>query len=238
MSKTMPRSNAYKDFLLNRREVLELLHVAPTESEQLRSRKQLALANALFRGSVVLLSSHLEGYCEQVTVEGIDAINVAKPIVDKLPEQLRLAQTKQLLRDAHESTNFKKKIKAIRQFAVDYPGLWDSKLPFVQLTSDPLVRTFANPAPEKITRLFKHFGDTDDVVQIAVRMDKSNHRFIIIAKVAELIEKRNAIAHGTLINLTRQDINTYQICALKLVCRLDIVVGKQIQKMTGHWPWH
>lgn len=231
------RSKAFLEYRQNRQEVIELVRIAPRVEEQLRSRKSNQLANALYRGSVVLISSHLERYVEALVVEAIDAINAARPHVNSIPPLLRLAQIRQPLRLAHETDNIEKKMSTLRALMSDYSWFWDETQTCDRLRSDALINDFDNPLPNRIRILFSPFGNSD-VVGPAIGLDRSDNRRLIEGKVRELVEKRNAIAHtGMTADLTREDVITYLTCSRRLARGIDVIVGKQIQIITGDWPW-
>lgn len=230
-------SNSFAGYLLERREVVELLHAVPPDIDQIRSRKKSQLANALYRGSVVLLSSHLERYIESLVVEAIDAINLASPHVDTLPTSLRLIQIDQPLRAISEMKDLNKKTNAIRAFVDALAWCWEENRVCTDLKADSLISGFDNPLPNRINGMFQHLGITD-IVGRAVSLDHSLDRHVIQLKVQELVTKRNAIAHtGMTTDLTREDVITYLRCSRRLVRGIDGVVGQQVQRLTSTWPW-
>ncbi|MFN8490443.1 MAG: MAE_28990/MAE_18760 family HEPN-like nuclease [Caldilineaceae bacterium] len=230
-------SKAFFEYRQNRQEIIELLRVVPSIQEQLHSRKSSQLANALYRGSVVLMSSHLERYVEALVVEAIDAINLNKPNVNTIPPSLRMAQIRQPLRHAHEIEDIVAKTNMLRSLVTDYAWFWDSSHPCDKLRGDDLINEFDNPLPKRIRLLFAPFGNSD-VVGPAISLDKSDARPLIEIKVRELVEKRNAIAHtGMTADLTREDVITYLSCSRRLVRGIDRIFGKQIQAIIGNWPW-
>lgn len=231
-------SKAFVEYLRNRREVVELLRAVPPDSDQLRLRRFSELANALYRGSVVLMSSHLERYIESLIVEAIDAINSVSPRIDVVPERLRLIQIEQPLRMVYETKEIAKKTVALKTFVVDYSWFWNESQICNKLSSDPLIRSFDNPLPGKIRSLFENFG-ISDVVGRALALDNSRDRRRIEARVKEMIEKRNAIAHtGMTTDLTRSDVTDYLRCTRKLVRCIDVVVAQEVQNITVDWPWN
>lgn len=242
MSFVVPRySNAFDEYVHNRYEVNEILHTAPPDGEQLTSPRRRELANALHRGSVMLLSGHLERYVESLVVEAIDAINSAAPPVNQIPEPLRMIQAEQALFDAWGSSqrDRKKTMQIIKKSVSEFPWIWSDKDPCGNLKAEFLIgeNRFSNPTPYKINEVFDYFG-IGKVVSKAVDLYQSPDKGLIEIKVSELIQKRNEIAHtATASSLTRQDVIDYLIHSRKLVRAIDIVVGRQIQTITGAWPW-
>ncbi|MBX7259694.1 MAG: hypothetical protein K1Y02_25280 [Candidatus Hydrogenedentes bacterium] len=195
------------------------------------------MANALYRGSVVLLSSHLERYVESLIVEAVDAINSVNPAVSSLPEALRMAQIEQSLRVAFETKNVATRIGALKSIVQDMSWFWEDTGTCNRLRGGPLIDGFDNPLPRRINRLFESIG-VGGVVGRAVGLDGSTDRGIIEVKVEELVQKRNAIAHtGMTTDLTQEDVMFYMRCSRKLVRGIDIIVGGQLQGITLGWPW-
>ena len=250
LSAPLPYSIAFEEYVRNRHEVIELLHAVPSDTEQIHSNKKRELANALYRASVVLLSSHLERYIESLVVEAIDAINFAMPTVDQLPELLRLTQIEQSLRAVHSAVSDPRdpdkvldkreminKVQAFKAFLDDYDYFFNDSQPCTKLNVNILIDRFSNPSPHKIVHLFRQFG-FHNVVQRAISRESKPDKANIEGMVNELIEKRNAIAHtGMTTNLTRENIIVYLRYSRRLVRGIDTIVGQEVEKIVGKWPW-
>lgn len=230
-------SRAFAEYKQNRHEVIEILHAAPSVNDQMGSRKKRELANALYRGSVVLLSSHLERYIESLIIESIDAINEASPPIGRIPESLMLALIEPPLRSASETKDFGKKLAKIQEFVHDHEWHWNGSATCGRLNGDLLVSGFDNPLPKRIREAFFPLG-LADVVGHAVGRDTSPLRGLIEGKVRELVEKRNSVAHaGMTVDLTREDVVTYIICSRRLARGIDVTVGFAMSAIVGTWPW-
>lgn len=236
MAEPRVRSGAFIEFYNNKREIVEILRAAPSDEDQLSSSAKRQLANALYRGSVVLLSSHLERYVESLLVEAIDAINAANLAVSAIPDGLILESIRRPLHDAHEAKRLSTKTGFLKTIADNYGWSWDNVSP-CRLNSEAFVETFDNPLPERITKVFRHF-DIGNVVGQAVGLSTIPQRAIVEAKVRELVEKRNSVAHaGMTSDITRQDVIIYLVCTYRLARGIDVVVGSRIQGIIGTWPW-
>lgn len=231
------RSQAFAEYLQNRREVVELLRALPPVAEQLRSRQRSELANAICRACVVLHSSHLERYVESLIVEAVDSINSAELPVVSVPEALRMAQVEVPLRAAYEVKDMNKKIGVLRTFVTDLSWFWADGEVCTKLRGEPLISGFDNPLPNRIDKLFEKLG-VNSVVGRAVALDSRPDRGLIEAKVREMVEKRNAIAHtGMTTDLTHEDVRVYLRCSRRLVRNMDIIVGQHLQSLTSYWPF-
>ncbi len=242
MSFHVPKySNAFEEYCHNRHEVIEILRVAPPDSEQLTSPRKRELANALHRGSVMLLSGHLEKYVESLVVEAIDSINTAAPPVLRIPEPLRMIQVEDSLFSGWSGAqkDRKRTMNSIKTSVSTYPWIWNDKDPCGKMSGDVLIgeNKFSNPSPNKIKDLFTYFG-IENVVSTALSLYEIANRDLIEIKVNELVQKRNVIAHtASTPSLTRQDVVDYLINSRRLVRGLDIIVGNQINAIIGNWPW-
>lgn len=229
-------SRAFSELLENRREVIQLLRAVPDPIEQMRSKQRTALANALCRGSVVLLCSHLEGYIESLVVECVDAINANSLQVGLLPMELRIVQMEQPLRSAHEAQN-QRKLEAIRNLFSNYAWLGDDRSVTQVLASEPITRKFSNSSPKEIRKLFSFFG-IPDVIGSALALDTGPNIGQVERKVAELVDKRNIIAHNAMaLIVTPQQLPEYLRASVRFACYLDIAVGQGVQRLTQQWPW-
>jgi hypothetical protein len=230
-------SKARGEYFRNGHEIFELLRTVPYDSDQMRSLKARELANALLRGSVVLLSSHLERYVESLVVEAVDALNLASLTADVIPEVLQLAVISEPVRQAHETKDSAKKASKLRALVDGYAWFWEATQA-CKLSSEVLIRSFDNPLPERIRVILRNFG-ISDAVGLAVAQYENPDRRLIEAKVQELVEKRNAVAHtGMTFDLTKADVVSYLVSTHRLVRGLDVVVGQAIQDVTGAWPWN
>ncbi len=122
---------------------------------------------------------------------------------------------------------------------IEYSWFLEEALPYTKLKSGPLVEEnrFSNPSPPKINELFEHFGIMNVVGQ-AIALDHKSDRGSIEKKTAELVEKRNAVAHtGMTIDLTSENVVSYLVYARRLVRGIDTVVGKELERLIGAWPW-
>jgi hypothetical protein len=240
-------SNAYLDYLEKRREVIELLRAEFCDLPRMSPPRRRELANAIYHGSVVLLSAHLEGYVESLVLEAIEAINSAHVPIVMINEKLQTGQVKESLDKLANMFGKDRTKKNIQDVMLEMQGflsgnawlLADDSVPCNTLRAEQLVGgdRFSNPSPKKIDNLFAYFG-IQNMVGRAVGQESKPDRGIIEGKVDELIHKRHWIAHAALrVDLTREDVITYLLATRRLVRCIDIVLGQEIEKIVGHWPW-
>ena len=243
----LSRSKALTEYLNNRQSVIDLLRSAPSNADQFASSKKRKLANVVYYSCVVLLSSYLERYVESLIVEAIDAINNGSPLLQSIPEMLRVAQVKEILYDLSTTLqkdmtkdNVSQMIQKSQLLLSDCGWFLDDLQPFGKLTGEPLIgeNRFSNPSPEKIDDLFRHLGIISLVGRV-ISLETKPDRGAVRDKVKEMINKRNNIAHtGGTVTVTEQDVAAYLLYSRRLVRGMDTLVGQEVQKITsGLWPW-
>ena len=243
----LSRSKALTEYLNNRQSVIDLLRSAPSNADQFASSKKRKLANVVYYSCVVLLSSYLERYVESLIVEAIDAINNGSPLLQSIPEMLRVAQVKEILYDLSTTLqkdmtkdNVSQMIQKSQLLLSDCGWFLDDLQPFGRLTGEPLIgeNRFSNPSPEKIDDLFRHLGIISLVGRV-ISLETKPDRGAVRDKVKEMINKRNNIAHtGGTVTVTEQDVAAYLLYSRRLVRGMDTLVGQEVQKITGgSWPW-
>jgi hypothetical protein len=243
--KSLTHSVAFKEYLESRRNIIYLLKVDLTESEQLLSDKKRRLANALYYSCVVLLASYLERYIETLVVEAIDVINGSNLILRNIPEQLRVAQIKEsllelalTLRKDMTKEYVGNMLTTSRRISSTFEWFHREEDIFNQLSGEPLIgeNRFSNPSPDRIESLFRCFG-ISSVVGHAIGLEHKPDRAMLRNKTQEMIEKRHNIAHtGGTVTVTKQDIADYMIYSRRLSRGIDTIVRNEILIIGGIWP--
>ncbi len=240
-------SSAFKEYLDNRKNILCLLKAVPTDSEQLGSIQKRRLANTIYCSCVVLLTSYLERYIESLVVESIDGINSSNLPLQSIPDSLLVVQVKESLealtsklqKDLTKDNVFQM-VLASQQLSITHEWFLKEADVFDKLSGEPLIgeNRFSNPTPAKIDELFRHFG-IGNLVGRAIGLEGKPDRGVLPDKTKEMIEKRNNVAHtGGTVVITKQDIRDYLIYSRRLARSIDLIVGQEIQKITGgSWPW-
>lgn len=248
-------SDAFIDYLNKREEIFLLLKASPPIEEQLVNARARKFANAILNSSVVLASSQLESYFESLVRETIEILNVAHLAKNKIDPRLVTVQAKNALSTLIEDLereipkeNMGDSQAKIKTFLAKHSWyLQEETAVFDTMDSEALVggNRFSNPKPDRINDLFLKLG-IKSVVKQAIAFE-STRRDVIELKVAELIDKRNAVAHlgqvseiapsGQSTELTRESVVTYLECARRLVRCVDIVVGRKVESMIGRYPW-
>ena len=243
----LSRSKVFAEYLTNRQSIIELLRSAPPDSEQLLSVKKRKLATVVYCSCVLLLSSYLEKYVESLVVETIDVLNSTNLLVRHIPEPLRVVQIKEVMQDLSKlfqkdvtRVNLTKMLQESQSVIANYGWFLDHSQPYNKLSGEPLIgdNRFSNPSPEKIDILFRHLG-INSLVGRVIDSERKPDRGAVRAKVTEMVNKRNDIAHtGGTVTVTREDVAAYLVYSRRLVRGIDALVGQEVQKLIGgKWPW-
>ncbi len=191
----MPRYTvAYSSFLTRLDEVQTLRGLAAKQEEA----DPIALSasiNALCRGTIVLLSSHVEGFIKELgelTLERVHLRGVARGAIvpqffyhlskDKLTE----------LRDASQPDTIATRLFEIVQRDLD---LWNKAGPFPRaLPAEMFNRGFANPAFVKIKTYFNRFGYDTFTNDLGAAL--AANYLPTTNMINHVVDLRNKIAHG------------------------------------------
>jgi hypothetical protein len=208
---------AYSSFVTRLAEV-ETLRDLASEQESIDPIAFSPSINALCRGTIVLLSSHVEGFIKELgelTLERVHLRGVMRAAIvpqffyhlskDKLTE----------LRDASQPEAIAARVFDIVARDLD---LWSKVGPFPRpLSAEQFNRGFANPAFTKIKAYFKRFGYgtfTNDLAASLV----ANYQ-PTVNMVNHVVDLRNKIAHGDIaITETPADL-TEMIRLIRTFCR-------------------
>ncbi|WP_197422566.1 MULTISPECIES: MAE_28990/MAE_18760 family HEPN-like nuclease [unclassified Phenylobacterium] len=176
-----------------------------------RSRKARGAKNivteepALLRGAIVLLSSHLEGFFEDLVVDVVEAIDTGAATPSVFPEAIR---ARQVLGEPSRWTNADqtKRWEYVRGAAA--APLFHDNEPHVagNLDAELHIAGFANPGTKEIKELFKTVGIADCWAAFHVIEPQQGYK----NEVDAIVGRRNQIAHGDLSAIvTILDIDAY-----------------------------
>lgn len=186
---------AYSDFLARLDEIEALRLLAARATRVRASPPHLVQAQALYRGAVVLLSSHIEGYVEDLCTLILERIHTHRVEKGCFANAFLYYFSKDIIdgiKDTGDPAVLAAKVKGLIARDVD---IWSDDVAFGSpLPSDRFVHGFANPTVRDIKKLFNRFGYTnyyDDVARI-LRQDTS----ACTNMVNHVVSQRNKIAHG------------------------------------------
>lgn len=211
-------TQAYSHFMIRLAEIDILLKLAEKEARGMPLTVSASRANALCRAGVVLLSSHIEGFVEElgeVALDHIAARNVSKAV---LAPKLKYHLSRDLVDQIRKVTDPQAIVTGIDNLLSRDGHIWSA----VPNYSGPLavqvfVGDFVNPTHERIRKFFGRFGYDQFERDVAGRLTASYGPCKNM--VDQVIEQRNRIAHGDTVT-TGTPVDLKQMIQLiKLYCR-------------------
>ena len=119
----------------------------------------LVRQNALCRGGVVLLCSHLEGYIEELGVHVITRLAQVQLPKSAMSSSFRYQLSKDLIGDIQERRDPDRITEKIDELLRRDVHIWDSTSNFVHpLPTREFVDNFSTPRHDNIRRFFRRFG--------------------------------------------------------------------------------
>ncbi|MBK8458404.1 MAG: hypothetical protein IPL47_15910 [Phyllobacteriaceae bacterium] len=187
-------TESYGSFIERKREVVILANSAARQLK-LEVREEQFEANAMCRGAVVLLSSHLEAYIKELGELVIDRIYERKVGREKIPVQFYFHISKEKIEAIFDSRDPQKIAAKMFDFIGSEINHWsrDGNFP-VQIPASDFNKGFANPAFDKIKKYFNRFGF--EGFEAAFKRKQKGNSLIVINTINHLVETRNNIAHG------------------------------------------
>lgn len=187
-------TSAYSEFIRQLREV-EVLRRAAAKKERDDPISFKDEINALCRGSVVLLSAHLEAYVRRLGELALDSMSVRSVPRTTVVPQMFYHMSQDLLADVRRAEAPEKVAERVFAFLQSDLPLWSKTGPFPEpISVDRFNRGFANPAFRRVKKYFRRFGYSDYGGDLAVRLGGD---FLPTTNmVDQLVDARNKIAHG------------------------------------------
>ena len=184
---------------------------------------------ALNRASVVLLCSHFERYLRNVNEEAATFVNGHKIPARGLPERLRLEQSRRPI-DELAKIEWPNRAQRLVHFVKEDGGLWMAE-GVAQLDHERLIRWMKSPSPRSVGRLCTLWGVENIFERITRRPSTKRHMWL---KLGELVDKRNAIAHGDAdAEATAGDITGYVGVVRDVSHRADGVLSRTVGGYCG-----
>ncbi len=191
----MPRySRAYSAFRSRLGEV-EILNAAAKKKEVADPVKLADEINALCRGAIVLLSSHVEAYVKELGEVALDSFYEKRIPRELFSDKLFYHISKDSFDEIKNTSDPEKIAKKIFSFIYSDLEYWSKSGPFNdQIPSDRFNSGFSNPAFSKIKAYFSRFGyetyHHDFYTRLAAEAQPTTNM------LDHLVATRNNIAHG------------------------------------------
>lgn len=190
----------------------------------INDKDKAAHSNALVRSATVLLSSHIQGYIEDIS--DLIVRHLINDQVDSaaLPDSLRFYATKSAISAIRETSDPEQIVNRIRHYSTNF-----AEVLFVGGAATPRFAGteykdgLGNPTVEEIRKFFNRFGIKDYSGQMGKRL--RNEWPIVENAVNQIVDRRNKIAHGdTQATLTVRELNDYVKLIRKFASASDRVV--------------
>ena len=186
-------SSAYLKFGLRIEEVKSLLALCSRHPSLRRRPEKIRRDNALLRGALVLLCSHVEGFFEDIIANLIEVYDKLAVSVDDIPSELRMHQ---VLGPASlwETKMPEKRWKSVKAWAGHRLMQVAPVAPFSCMDADLHTGNFGNPGTEEIQTLFRTVGIIDIWDRFKIIEPDRAYKIEIDA----IVNRRNQIAHGSM----------------------------------------
>lgn len=186
-------------------------------------------SRVLYRGAVVLLSSHIEGYIEDLCAHIIERIHRRATPKAVFGNVFLYHFSKDIvlqIKETNDPTGIADKIQKLITRDAD---IWDSATTFQQSpSSERFIDGFSTPKVENIRKMFARFGYSSYLSDLKNHLAANSNACTNM--VDRVVTERNKIAHGDVTTAgTPSDISD-MIMYVRLFCRsTDIVVANWCQ---------
>lgn len=222
----MPRYTvAYSDLVRRLAEVETILRKGREASRQPATPNNISLVNALCRSGVVLLSSHIEGYIEDLGEIAIHRIASQRLLKASLGSSFRYYFSRDLIAEIKDTKEPARIASKLDELIIRDGHIWDTNPTFYRpLPATSFLADFANPTHEDIRKFFRRFGYDQYNTDLARRL--TTNFSACSNMVNHVVAQRNAIAHGDMVTAGTPTDLANMINLVRLYCReTDHVVG-------------
>lgn len=187
-------SVVYVNFLerLNEVEILRRHAAALERSDPYSSRNDI---NALCRGALVLLCSHLEAYIKELGELALERLVDKAVCRSKMSEQFFYHISKDIFKQIEQTAEAEKIAPKIFHFVNRDSEYWEKSDKFPKpIDSERFNKGFSNPHFKKIKSYFLRFGYKTYEGDIKARLTRDASPTINM--INQIVATRNLIAHG------------------------------------------
>ncbi len=202
----MPRYTAAYSSLISRLVEVETLAKMARNLEQNEPIKNADRINAICRGSVVLLCSHVEGYTKEIGELTLTRIFEQRICRSKISNTISYYASLDLISEIKDTGNREKTTaKIVNLINRDLP-LWEQTGTHPSPISDERFnKSFASPSYTKISSYLGRFGYYD--YKRDLKQNLKGDLSVTINMIDHVVDLRNKIAHGdNMVSQTPTDI--------------------------------
>ncbi|MEU7578539.1 MAE_28990/MAE_18760 family HEPN-like nuclease [Streptomyces sp. NPDC041068] len=203
---------AYDDFINSTAELNHLLAVRPHSPLIKRTDEAIQLENAVHRACLVLLVAHFEGFAKGALSEYVDEVCAVRPPARKLPPAFLELFTRDRIQEISSLPPGADRVNRTRRLFTAFSALWDQERsidPQV-ISSTILARQMTSLKPDVLRDSFALIGIDDIVDDATSHLQSAGLSVRVGIKLAEIVNKRNLIAHGDYsVKPTSTDLEDY-----------------------------
>ncbi|MFI2662460.1 MAE_28990/MAE_18760 family HEPN-like nuclease [Micromonospora carbonacea] len=197
---------------------------------------QPATSNAINRGCIVLLCSHLEGFLEDLAIESLDALASFQAPVAQLPLILRALHVEDHLKELEPIKDRKARAPRIEKMFADEGGFWTfgSQISTTMLRPKTVCSQMSNPGSKEVRQFLDLLG-----VDIEGHLRETGS-LSLLHRINGLVGNRNSIAHGERgVNPTSGDVDTYLTLVEDLSREIDSALANAVKGICSlaQLPW-
>lgn len=187
-------TSAYSSFVvrLDEVETLRLFAYQKEKNDPVGMGNEIS---ALCRGSVVLLSSHLEAYIKELGELALDSLHLKLVPRNNISSRFYYHISKNIIDELQNTSDPDKIADKVFEFINSDQLFWSKDGSFPEsIPSDRFNRGFSNPAFKKIKSYFNRFGYSNYKGDLASKLQANFQPTINM--VDHMVDTRNKIAHG------------------------------------------
>lgn len=180
----------------------------------------------------MLLVGHLERYVRAVNEEAVAFLNDSSAPSAALDELIRLRHARRAI-DELAQTQWHHRANSLASLFEGNAWLWTGGTAG-ELSHERLIDWMKSPNPKSLVKYYRGWG-VHDVYESITRAQHTRQDLRL--RIGEVVDKRNAIAHGDAsVQATPSDVLTYRRAIRRFVDRCDRLLARRLARITGLPP--
>lgn len=202
----MPRYTLAYSAFVRRLDEVEVLLTMARKLERKDAVKNATKVDALCRGAIVLLSSHIEGYTKEVGELVLSKIFEEKVCRSKLSNLISYHVSRDIILEIKDTSDAEKLSSRVSYLVERDISLWQQTGPHLEpIPEERFNKSFSSPSFQKISSYINRFGYSRYKRDLS---DKLRGDYLPIKNLIDhIVDVRNKIAHGDIsVSKTPSDI--------------------------------
>ena len=224
-------SAAYSGLIRRLDEISLILALANELSRRGPTSSNSGKINALCRGGIVLLCSHIEGYVEELGSLAIARIEAKRFAKSAITPSFKYHLSRDIIRDIQGMRDPLKVAARVEDLLVRDGHIWGQQPNFSSpLSPSAFTSDFATPRHSRIKRFFNRFGYNQFESELSHHLHRDYRASVNM--VNQVVTQRNSISHGDYSIVGAPSDLKDMLTFTKLYCRAtDIVVGNWFSRI-------